>query len=208
MADFKVRCLTEASPWFTKGKIYEIKSGKITDDEGGTRQCVIHSLNELNNLFVPDFELVTEPELPRICYILGGEDYPLKPHERFTIDGVPNNPHYFSEDMCHLFNASGDFDDCYVAFIINHPEKIIRRPQFDENEIALLKAFHALGYNYWCRGSDDSLWASEDDPNPCGCDFSVPSGCKSHHLDNRFLPHLGRSQKVNAATYLESEESK
>lgn len=49
----KVVCVEANKPWWTVGKIYEIKDGCITDDEEDTRDKRFHSVSELN-AWAPD----------------------------------------------------------------------------------------------------------------------------------------------------------
>ncbi|HEX3016401.1 MAG TPA: hypothetical protein VHP31_00910 [Caproicibacter sp.] len=158
----------------------------------------------------PAFKEPTKQDLPRICYILGGEDNPLKIGEHFALDYdcVKNEFIYFIDSKGNVCvdNYSRHLGDDTLCDIINHPEKIIRRIQFDENEKALFKAFHALGYDYWCRQRDGYLWASDHEPMLENNDFVFPCGSRAHHLGKEFLPHLAVGQMINVAAYLESED--
>jgi hypothetical protein len=143
-------------------------------------------------------------KLPRICDVLGGEENPLKVGEEFDVDGDATGYHIDENGVMKWGRETAEV--WVLCDAINHPEKIIRHPQFSDDEKALFKAFHALGYDYWFRQTDGYLWASMKKPTPGNGNFYVPAESKSHHLGKEFLPHLACGQMVDVAAYLESEE--
>lgn len=142
----------------------------------------------------PAFKEPAKQDLPRICYILGGEDNPLKVGEHFALDYdcVKNEFIYFidSKGNVHVDNYSRHLGDDTLCDIINHPEKIIRRPQFSEDEKAVMREFHKYGFDILKR--------------PQGCGIRVEnSGGEWFPLPSEMFPQI--SGKFDAA-YLESED--
>jgi hypothetical protein len=63
--NFKVRCIETSTTWYTSGKIYEIKNGKITDDDG-EQYPLCKRLENIEGLreYAPHYtwELIEEPK--------------------------------------------------------------------------------------------------------------------------------------------------
>lgn len=59
--DFKVRCIESASGDFTKGEVYDVKSGKIFDNVSYSRGKFT-DVNNINHSLNSKFELVEEPK--------------------------------------------------------------------------------------------------------------------------------------------------
>lgn len=143
----------------------------------------------------------------RICSVLCPEN-PLKIGEEFQIKDFEGK---------YLITPFGEFVSTTAvsnpimlgAFChaLNRPEKIIRRPQFSDDEKALFKAFHALGYDYWARTVGGYLYVCKGEPELLSNGY-LKTDSKNFEVDSDFLPSIGCNQKLNAAAYLESEESK
>ena len=145
-------------------------------------------------------------DLPRICYVLGGEDTPLKPFEKFSISGVGNNLFHFNDDVSHFYDSIGDNADFYLPFIINYPEKIIRSPQFSDDEEALMRLLVKNGLPYVARDKNKALFAYPAKP-VMGIDngqFYCPDDLAQ--MPNKLFPYItfGNSP-FDAKAYLESE---
>lgn len=165
MADFKVRCIDpRSSDCFKLGDTSKFNGGVLYTPNGTAytgKLSEINSVEVLNRHVIPQFELV--PELPRICYILGGEDNPLKIGEEFDVSGTGTGFHV-NEDG--YIKWGGDtVDGWIVCEAINHPEKIIRRLQFSEDETEKLKAMFLLGLRFISRDIDGELVAYTNKPN-------------------------------------------
>lgn len=63
MKNFKIKCVSNYSGYFTKGKIYNIIDGRVTS-EGGTTWFGYDSIDRINEDFESKFELVVEPKYP------------------------------------------------------------------------------------------------------------------------------------------------
>ena len=61
MADFKVRCVEAVEDYTTEGKIYEVKDGIFTCDIGRFTGR-FNNVEEMNEEFTSQFELVTDPQ--------------------------------------------------------------------------------------------------------------------------------------------------
>lgn len=152
--------------------------------------------------------------LPRICYVLGGEDTPLEIGEEFEIDIpelrktvyriVPDGQREFSsksgERVWIACGAEG-----YLLDIINHPEKIIRKPRltFYDDEKALMRLYVGAGYPWFARDKDKYVFACKNKPNKRTSDFSDGTGdyCT---FPNPLLPQITwENSPFNAAEYLE-----
>jgi hypothetical protein len=88
-----------------------------------------------------------ETRLPRICYLLGTEDNPLEEDEEFKLSGDTwlfrihkgivehNHPDFGWEGA----NAES------IGKMINHPENIIRRPQFSDDQKSMMREYLKFG---------------------------------------------------------------
>lgn len=62
MADFKVRCVDTNTKSLTVGKIYEVKNGHLTFDDGDTSVYPVKNFQDFQRVFESKFELVPEPQ--------------------------------------------------------------------------------------------------------------------------------------------------
>ena len=75
---------------------------------------------------------------PRICEVLG-----VEVGERFDIAYSDCNPHYITPEG-FLKDKEGDLLGVAVLNIINHPDRIIRKPRFTQQEVERAKAIKVL----------------------------------------------------------------
>ena len=147
-------------------------------------------------------------DLPRICYVLGGEDTPLKVGEKFDFESED----YLLKNLCinwkHELCLDGTFlEDGYaIQNILNHPEKIIRSPQFSDDEEALMRLLVKNGLPYVARDKNKALFAYPAKP-VMGIDngqFYCPDDLAQ--MPNKLFPYItfGNSP-FDAKAYLESE---
>ena len=82
---------------------------------------------------------------PRICEVLGGKDNPLEVGEQFGISTMPGVVFWICKD--------GTFDTCpgnvrksayHFLRAVEHPEAIIRKPRFTEEEVAIAQGLHRV----------------------------------------------------------------
>lgn len=185
--DFKVRCLMTLLNGITKGKIYEIQNGYFHYDDG-SKAGPYKNFKELEQHFSSKFELVTDK--PRICDILGVEDEQdfifYKKHYIITVGAD-------KEERIYLNDGVGDHFDAYVICdMINHPEKIIRQPQFSEEQIGLMKMCADNGYSIWYVEDTILLHVREPDEE------------HGPFIPKFLLPQIDKGNSpFNAAEYLE-----
>ena len=108
---------------------------------------------------------------PRICEILGvevGEEFEI------NADGSHNVTYYIDENGVMLMKGEVPHVSSSGVFsAINHPEKIIRKPRFTDNEIAIFRATGAK-------------WVSRDS-NPIRCYWDVYFWAKQPTEKNGFF---------------------
>lgn len=210
--DFKVKCTAQHdSGYFTTGKIYSVVGGTITGDYETALSGKYKSVKELNEEFEADFELVTDPNLPRICYILGGEDNPLTIGEHFALDYdcVKNEFIYFIDSKGNVCvdNNSRYLGDDTLCDIINHPEKIIRRPQFSKDEKALMRLYVDIGFKWFARDQTNEIVGYPRRPHKGDEAFEPEGNDKYSIIPENFLPQITwDNSPFNVAAYLESED--
>ena len=131
-------------------------------------------------------------KLPRMCYVIGSEENPIKIGEEFEFDGGE----YQMEKDGVACSGGVLWPAPHKIFeMINHPEKIIRRPQFSDNEKALMRLYVNAGYPIFEPDSAENYIVAWDKDEADG--YGIPEGILSQ-ITERF----------DAAAYLESEESK
>ncbi|MCK9576698.1 MAG: hypothetical protein M0R51_12315 [Clostridia bacterium] len=150
-------------------------------------------------------------DLPHICYVLGGEETPLKCGEEFKADGHIGK-YRIHEEIVEWYKK--DYKGCewvpanvYDIFeFINYPEKIIRSPQFSDDEEALMRLLVKNGLPYVARDKNKALFAYPAKP-VMGIDngqFYCPDDLAQ--MPNKLFPYItfGNSP-FDAKAYLESE---
>ncbi len=90
---------------------------------------------------------------PRICEVLG-----VDVGEHFKVDGYRGEYHINDSGV---LKWGGQTSDDAIYEVINHPEKIIRKPRFTDEEIADAKAlkhfYHGIAYIYRDRSSNNII---------------------------------------------------
>ena len=152
------------------------------------------------NLFnASDLEPYTEsPALPRICYVLGGEDTPLEVGEDFEYKHDSCNSMFlFINNDGEIMERVGYYFAVQIVFeIINHPEKIIRlpkKPEFSDVDKGLMRAYAKAGYSWFARddNEDKSLFAYSDKPEKGHRSFGMPkSSSRLYEAPCDMLPTL------------------
>jgi hypothetical protein len=204
MADFKVRC-TNGVKVFTTGKLYDVIDGKITFDGGRKSSNRYNSVDDLNTIFESQFELL--PDSPRICSVIGGEENPLKIGERFSLDYecVKGQFIYFigsNGNVCIEDNLNCLADGC-LCDIINHPEKIIRQPQFSEDEKALMRLYVGKNFHFIARDIGGELYCFDSRPKKDDLIYTSDSGSMISIPKGLLAAITFENSPFNAAEYLE-----
>ena len=75
---------------------------------------------------------------PRICEVLG-----FDVGEQFYIADSYCNPYHITPEGL-IKDKDGDVHDCIALDLINHPDRIIRKPRFTEQEVERAKAIKVL----------------------------------------------------------------
>lgn len=146
--------------------------------------------------------------LPRICYVLGGEDTPLEIGEEFEVEGEPGVIYYIGMDgIVYISTFDGDDyeSESGVYTAINHPEKIIRKPRltFSDDEKALMRLYVGAGYPWLAKDEDGRCFAYGNKPYKRTDDYSDGTG-EYHSFPDSFFPQITwENSPFNAAEYLE-----
>ena len=164
------------------------------------------------------YEIVEEEEMeqtdkPRICEVLG-----VEVGERFSIDGYPTDygPVQVCEDgkirrviskkefpfandgeMGHKIGSNA------LYYLLNHPDRIIRRPRFTEEEVTVLKALQKAGVAEIERAAKyETLKAKSQ---------TVNDGESSHYeqwfLPKGLLPSLRPGQSVALSDIIDAKKA-
>lgn len=143
-------------------------------------------------------------KLPRICYVLGGEKTPLKINEEFAVTNRAATYRIAEDGTFQYRNNDMEFfafcktDTIYA--LINDTQHIIRRPQFSEDEKALMRLCAGSAYYQWYRDDDGTLHVKEYDEM-----YGPEINCVSM---KGITKQFTRQNPFDAAAYLESEAGK
>jgi hypothetical protein len=148
---------------------------------------------------------------PRICSVLCPEN-PLEIGEEFNLTGYESNQTFFIQadgklyfTLCHGGPSHVASDSLCDA--LNHPEKIIRRLQFNEDEKAFMRLLARNRLLWIVREKGGDLYAYFEKPK-CHYDRFVPQS-KYEYIPNCILPQITfENSPFDVAPYLESEEPK
>lgn len=106
-------------------------------------------------------------ELPRICYILGGEETPLEIGEKFEVrsdsDTLYTRAH-IEEDGTVYGRPDVAIPGCHLCQLIQGELKIIRRPRYTDQDIAIMRGRVAEGTPWVAREDDGDLEAYKEKP--------------------------------------------
>lgn len=106
-------------------------------------------------------------ELPRICYILGGESTPLEIGEKFEIRSDSDTLYtraYIEKDGTVYGRPDITMSGNYLCQLIQGELKIIRRPRYTEQDIAIMRRRVAEGTPWVARDDDGDLEAYKEKP--------------------------------------------
>lgn len=109
-----------------------------------------------------DEKMIEETRKPRICDLLGvdvgewfGFDYPHKKYEKCCVNVDGKIVEMWNTGKLH--NVGGNA----VCWIINHPDCVIRRPHFTDEEMAALRVLYDSGARWLARGKHLRWYAHE-----------------------------------------------
>lgn len=106
-------------------------------------------------------------ELPRICYILGGESTPLEIGEKFEVrsdsDTLYTRAH-IEEDGTVYGRPDVAIPGCHLCQLIQGELKLIRRPRYTDQDIAIMRGRVAEGTPWIARDKDGCLYAYQEHP--------------------------------------------
>ena len=106
-------------------------------------------------------------ELPRICYILGGGSTPLEIGEKFEVrsdsDTLYTRAH-IEEDGTVYGRPDVAIPGCHLCQLIQGELKIIRRPRYTDQDIAIMRGRVAEGTPWVARDDDKFLCAYKEEP--------------------------------------------
>lgn len=106
-------------------------------------------------------------ELPRICYILGGDETPLEIGEKFEVRsdyGTLYMRAHIEEDGTAYGGPDITMSGNYLCRLIQGKLKIIRRPHYTEQDIAIMHGRVAEGTPWVARDDDGDLEAYKEKP--------------------------------------------
>lgn len=162
----------------SQGSICKVLASHIhtTMPEKGMVYIIENAGGQIFVMGEKSLELI-EPALPRICYILGGEDTPLEIGEEFSLNAY--DPEY-KKDI-YVKTAWIDKNGTLQGFhnkdlfsdIINHPEKIIRKPkiEFSDDEKAFMRLLIKKKHKWIARDRvTTSLAAYTEEPYINSCE--------------------------------------
>ena len=136
---------------------------------------------------------VTDMIRPRICEVLGGKDNPIEPGEHFMFRGMEG--YFFITGAGDLVSVDGDAHNFFTraAALINCPDRIIRKPRFTEDEVAMARM---IKKKYpWAN-----YIAMEDELTPQFTDsgfFAPGTRGKCISLPREFMPAVQNGQSVS-----------
>lgn len=106
-------------------------------------------------------------ELPRICYILGGEDTPLEIGETFEVESEECSFYkkaYVDEYGIVYAGIGNAMNGNGICRLIQGGLKIIRRPRYTDQDIAIMRGRVAEGTPWVARDDDKFLCAYKEEP--------------------------------------------
>jgi len=165
---------------------------------------------EDSHLKVISYSCPCKPDSPRICFALGGEKGPLEIGEHFRVQGyVPE--FWINKDASLEFDGNNFTSFAFSALVeaINDPAKVIRRPQFSDDEKALMRLLVKNGLPYVARDEDTNLlfaYANKPMDSGDGCfeDGANENICPA--IPDCLFPQITyKNSPFDAAAYLESE---
>lgn len=153
---------------------------------------------------------LVEPALPRICYILGGEDTPLKIGEKFEVKGYFDSKLWVDPDGIVMIqypfeNTPRNASDA-LQNAINHPEKIIRKPkiEFSDDEKAFMRLLSSVGVNWIARDKEVKyLYAYDEKPVQRNGGSFLCSDGRAYALHRKLFPKITfENSPINMEDYI------
>lgn len=181
MKNFRVRCTKSMDDRFKVGKIYDVDdNGQVIGDKnpGDYLRNEEEKFSEWHkNCGWVDYDFEEVTALPRICYILGGEDTPLEIGKEFGYEG-DNGVYRISEHGYRESKMSNGWwcstaSEYSLTKFINHPEKIIRKPkiEFSDDEKAFMRLLIKKKHKWIARDRvTTSLVAYTEEPYINSCE--------------------------------------
>lgn len=123
---------------------------------------------------VLEFSDLCNHDRPRTCEILCPER-PLEIGEKFQIKGYEGTSFWVDPDGFVEFSPENESTHTVTGALsdaINHPEKIIRRPQVSEDGKVLFRLLVSIGLPWVARDKNGLLWAYKEKPKYEGYGFS------------------------------------
>jgi len=141
--DFKVRCISAHRNNFVVGKTYKVTNGVLVSERGRNEDAG-STIKEVNENMISQFELVTDR--PRICEVLG-----VEVGEKFDFldeGGTMQFKGFYVNENGNIVTAGnhGMSSQTRLEALINGKIKIVRTPQFSEDEKALMRLYVGAGY--------------------------------------------------------------
>lgn len=154
-----------------------------------------------------EYSDVCNSDLPRICYILGGEDSPLQIDEEFQVIG--DNGIYYIDQNGHFIDEFECGNEHGLCDAINHPENVIRNPmnkQFTDEQKSLLKSLLTFGLNFVARDKSGEICAFYKKPYKNATYWDVEGG-KYLRLPDELFPQITweDNEPFDIKAYFESE---
>lgn len=106
--------------------------------------------------WVPYTKEEANMDKPRICEVLG-----VEVGEHFKIEGYKGEYHI---NYCGVLKWGGQTSDDAIYEAINHPDRIIRKPRFTQQEVEFARLFNAACKNVvWIQRNDEKtlVWVVE-----------------------------------------------
>lgn len=145
-------------------------------------------------------EKLSNKDLPRICYVLGGEKTPLKIGEEFEFLG---DKYEIGGNGIFYETNSGILAPYFKMIkMINHPEKIVRQLQFSEDEKAFMRLLVKAGFPWIARDKTRSIEAYQEKPGIDSNTWFFTSG-SDNELPIKLFPQITfENSPVNCLDYV------
>lgn len=119
-------------------------------------EVVEENSNKLKETLINGNKEEANMDKPRICEVLG-----VEVGEHFKIEGYKGEYHI---NYCGVLKWGGQTSDDAIYEAINHPDRIIRKPRFTQQEVEFARLFNAACKNVvWIQRNDEKtlVWVVE-----------------------------------------------
>lgn len=146
--------------WIIKDKIYDLEESGFIDEyvfKGEVGNCQAVSKVNLYKMF----ESVEEVKKPRACEIFGlevGEIFEIEFSKGDSTKG------YFFDEKGYLYNRGEQEFNGYIADLLNGDYKIIKLPQYTDEEKEIFKALKVLGFGWIAKDDGGAIWLYSNKP--------------------------------------------